>query len=326
MHRREFIFLAGGGVASWPLSALAEQAHPPIVGILGVGSPQSEAFRAGAFRKGLSEGGYFEGQNFTLESRWAWNQPDKLRELASELVQRGVAVIAAVGTSAALAAQAATKTVPIVFAIGGDPVAFGLVKSLARPGSNLTGTSFLVNTLIAKRFEVLLEAVPNAKVLGLLVNATNPNTEEETRAARAAVEAKARKLLVINANANSGLMTAFASMVQQGVDAICVQADQFLLIPPGQVVRLAVDHRLPALYPSRELVVAGGMMSYGTSQSEAYRFVGTYAARILKGEKPVNLPVQQSTKIELLINLKTAKALGLEIPPTLLARADEVIE
>jgi putative ABC transport system substrate-binding protein len=241
-------------------------------------------------------------------------------------VELGVAVIAAVGTSAALAAQAATKTVPIVFAIGGDPVAFGLVKSLPRPGGNLTGTSFLVNTLIAKRFEVLLEAVPNAKVLGLLVNATNPNTEAEVQAARAAVEAKARKLSIIQANANSDLTTAFSAMVQQGVDAICVQADQFLLIPPEPVVRLASNHRLPALYPSRELVVAGGMMSYGTSQSDAYRFVGTYAARILKGEKPMNLPVQQSTKVELLINLKTAKALGLDIPPTLLARADEVIE
>jgi putative ABC transport system substrate-binding protein len=237
-----------------------------------------------------------------------------------------VTLIATVGASAALAAQAATTEIPVVFAIGGDPVKFGLVTSLARPGRNLTGLTFLVNTLIAKRFEVLQEAVPLARKFAFLVNRNSPNTEPEAIEARAIVEAKGQQLIVASAGNSDDLANAVASSVRQGAMALCVQADQMLLLPPGPIVKLAADHALPTVYSSREVVSAGGLISNGTSQREAYQLLGGYAARILRGEKPGDLPVQQAVKVELAVNLRTARSLGLELPQTLLARADEVIE
>jgi ABC-type uncharacterized transport system substrate-binding protein len=326
MRRRDFITLLGGAAAAWPVAARAQRGALPIVGLLGIGSPVSEAFRFAAFREGLSAAGFVDTQNITIESRWAQNEPDKLAQVASEFVRRQVALIAAVGTTAALAAQAVTTTTPVVFAIGGDPVSLGLVSNLARPGGNLTGLSFLANTLVAKRFEILLETTPVAEVVGFLVRSQNPNTNSEAKEAHAAVEAKARRLVVADVGPSSDLETAFHTLVRQGTKAICVQADQALTLPPNRLVRLADAHALPAVYSSRDVVAAGGLMSYGTNSNDAYRLLGGYAARILKGEKAGDLPVQQSVRVELAVNLKTAKSLGIEIPSIILARADEVIE
>jgi putative ABC transport system substrate-binding protein len=325
MRRREFIALLGGTVA-WPQSARAQQATLPVVGFLDGGSPEPDAFRVDAVRQGLKEAGYVEGQNVTIEYRWAQNQYDRLPALAADLVRRQVTVIVASSNAAALAAKAATTTIPIVFEIGGNPVMIGLVAGLGRPGGNTTGVTFLGSELTAKQLEVLHETVPKTAVIGLLENPTNPNADSVRRDVQAAADALGRKLVVAKAVVESDIDPAFTSLVQQRIGALLVRSDGLFNGRTEQLVALAARHALPAIYPVREFAVAGGLISYGANLRDALRQVGVYTGRILNGEKPSDLPVQQSTKVELVINLKTAKALGLDIPQTLLGRADEVIE
>jgi putative ABC transport system substrate-binding protein len=326
MQRREFIALLGGAAIVCQRTAWAQQSSIPVVGLLGIGSIEQDSFRVAAFKQGLREAGYVDGRNVKFEYRSAENQPNRLPELASDLVHRRVAAIAAIGvTPAALAAKAATTEIPVVFAIGGDPVKFGLVASLDRPGGNLTGVSYLVSTLVPKQFEIISELVPDAKTIGFLFNPRNPNAESETKELEAAVKNRNGKLVVANASAEAELPLAFESFSQHKVGALCVEADWFLVGSPD-LIALSARHALPAIYSAPELVAAGGLMSYGNDRKDAYRTMGAYAARILNGEKPGDLPVQQSTKVQLAINLKTAKALGLSFPVTLLGRADEVIE
>jgi putative ABC transport system substrate-binding protein len=326
MRRRKFIKLIGGAAATWPLAASAQQAMP-VIGFLSTGLPQSDAFRLAAVRRGLAEAGYVEGRNFAFEHRWAEEQYERLPALAAELVRRGVALIVTGGGSTpTVAAKSATATIPIVFVTGTDPIKLGLVASLNRPGSNVTGVSFLVNTLVAKQFEVLHEAVPKTALIGYLVNPTYTNAETDTRNVLAAAEVVGQKLLLVQAHTDGELEAAFVTLTQQRAGALVVGADPFFFDRRDKLVELAARQKVPAIYFLREFASAGGLMSYGTSITEAYRIVGLYAGRILKGEKPAELPVQQSTKVELVVNLKTAKALGLTVPPALLARADEVIE
>ena len=326
MRRREFITLIGGAVA-WPLSARAQQPAMPVVGILGTGSPLSDAFRVAAVRQGLIEAGYVEGRNVTFEYHWAEDHYERLPVLAAELVRREVAVIVAIGgITTAVAAKSATSTIPIVFEMGGDPVKQGLVASLARPGGNVTGVSILIGTLIAKLFEVLHETVPKTVLIAFLVNPTNADAEIQTKNALAAAKSVGQKLLVVQAHTDSELEAAFVTLGQQRAGALVVGAEPFFISRRDKLVELAARQKVPAIYALREFAAAGGLMSYGTSITEALRIVGLYAGRILKGEKPADLPVQQSTKVELVINLKTANALGLTVPPQIVARADEVIE
>jgi len=325
--RREFITLLGGAAAGWPLGARAQQAKVPIIGFLGSGSPETDAFRVTAFRQGLSEMGYVEGQNVAFEFRWAGHEFDRMSALATDLVRREVTLIAAIGASpSALAAKAATATIPVVFATGLDPVELGLVASLNRPGRNLTGVSFLINSLVAKQVELLHEAVPKAAVIGFLVNPSAPGTEPGIKDAQAAANAVGKKVVVVKAAAANDFQTAFDTLVQQGAGAVLVNGDAFFTTQHKQIVAMAANRALPSIAGIRELATSGGLMSYGTNTREAYRWVGIYAGRILNGEKPTDLPVQQSVKVELIINLKTAKTLGITFPLTLLGRADEVIE
>ena len=325
MRRRAFIALIGGAAAAWPLTARAQQPAMPVIGFVRSTSSADLAHLVAAFRQGLKEAGFIEGQNCAIEYRWADNQFDRLRALVADLLRLPVAVI--VGNfNAALAAKAATTTVPIVFASGGDPVGDGLVASLNRPGGNVTGINFLGGELGAKRLELLRQLVPKAATIAVLVNPDRADTEADRRDVLAAARAIGQQLVVLDVGSDQNIEPAFGTIVQRGAGALYVGAGAFTNSHRERFVALAARHALPTIYSQREAVEAGGLMSYGTNIPDAYRHAGVYAARILKGEKPADLPVMRSTKFELMLNLKTAKTLGLEIPPTLLALADEVIE
>jgi putative ABC transport system substrate-binding protein len=326
MRRREFITLLGSAVATWPRAARAQQAAMPVIGVLISTTVASFAERLAAFRHGVNESGFVEGQNVTIEYRSAEGHDERLPALAADLVRRQVTVIATASTAAALALKTATTTIPIVFSTGADPVEIGLVASLNRPGGNLTGVSFFVNKLVAKRLELLSALVPGASTIGMLVDPTNPNTEADTRDAQAAADVIGRTLLVIKAATEREIELAYAAVVQQRVSALFVAAHINLTNWHDQIVALAARHAVAVSYPARDYVAAGGLMSYGPNQRDVYRQVGVYVGRILKGEKPADLPVMQPTKFDLVINLKTAKALGIEVPAGVLAIADEVIE
>lgn len=327
MRRRKFVALLGGVVAAWPLAARAQQKAMTVIGVLSTGSPSdSSGPFMGAFRQGLSEAGYVEGQNLAIEYRWAEGNYDRLPALAADLVGRKVDLIMAGSPPSALAAKSATSTIPIVFRGGADPVGGGLVASLARPGGNLTGVSFVADELTAKRLELLSELVPRAGVFALLVNPSGANTERLIRVEQEAARTKGLQLHVLKAGSESEIDSAFASLVQLHVDALVVGADPFLSNRRELLVALASRYAVPAIYAWREFADSGGLISYGSSLTTAFRLVGAYAGKVLKGAKPADLPVQQPTTFELVINLKAAKALGLEVPPTLVARADEVIQ
>jgi len=326
MRRREFITLLGGAVATWPMVARAEQAAVPMIGYLNNGSPESDASRLTGLRRGLNETGYVEGRNFLVEYRWAGNQPDRLPGLAAELVRLQVAVIVAAGLLPALAAKAGTTSIPIVFSVAADPVQLGLVASLNRPGGNLTGFNGFIGELGAKGLAVLHELVPNIATIGFLVNPNNPISELTTRDVLAAASVVGPKVQILKASTDREIDAAFVSLVQAQTGALLVGNDPLFNSRIEQLVALAARHAIPTMYSWREFVVAGGLISYGLSLIENYRQTGLYTGRILKGEKPVDMPVMQTTKLELAINLKTAKALGLDVPPSLLSIADEVIE
>jgi len=325
MRRREFITLVGVAAAGWPLAAWAQQPRMPVIGYLGGGSLVAPYLVA--FRQGLKEAGFDEPRNVTIKFYWADGQSNRLTELAAALVNRQVAVIVATGGNApAQAAKDATDEIPIVFVSGGDPVKFGLVASLNRPGANVTGVSVITTELEPKRLELLHQLVPKATTIGVIVNPNYADVGLQLEDLKRAADAINQKTLVASAGTERDIDTAVATLVQKGADALLVANDPFFNSQHKQFVALAARYALPTSYHVREAVVSGGLMSYGASFADGYRQAGIYAGRILKGEKPADLPVQQSTKFELVINLKTAKTLGLTVPPSLLATADEVIE
>jgi putative tryptophan/tyrosine transport system substrate-binding protein len=326
MRRREFITLVGGA-AVWPLSARAQQPAMPLIGYLGAQSPTAFASRVRAFRQGLGETGYAEGRNVAIEFRWAEGQHNRLSALAADLVSRQVAVIVAPGGApAALAAKSATTTIPIVFEMGADPIAMGLVGSLNRPGGNLTGVSSLNVEVTPKRLEILHELVPTAAVLAVLVNPTSPTADSQLRNLQAAASTLGLQLHVLHASTERDFDTVFATLLRLRAGGLVVASDTFFATHSEQLAALTVRHAVPAIHQSRDFSTAGGLTSYGGSFVESHRQAGVYTGRIIKGDKPADLPVQQVTKVELFVNLKTAKTLGVTVPLPLLARADEVIE
>jgi putative tryptophan/tyrosine transport system substrate-binding protein len=327
MKRREFITLIGGTAAAWPLAARAQQQTMPVIGYLNLGSPESDAFRLTGLRRGLSQSGYVEGRNLVIEYRWAGNQADRLPNLAADLVQLRVAVIVSPGSLSALAAKGATTSIPIVFVVGNDPVQLGLVASLNRPGGNLTGINAFAVELGAKGLALLHELMPSTATIGFLENPNNPIfAAYYERDVLTAATVIGQKIQILNAGTDREIDAAFVSLIQARTGALLVGSDVFFNNRIDQIVALAARHAIPTMYHFREFVVAGGLISYGSSLMDAYQQVGLYTGRILKGEKPADLPVIQATKLELIINLKTAKTLGLPIPDKLLSLADEVIE
>jgi ABC-type uncharacterized transport system substrate-binding protein len=324
VHRRSFITLLGGA-AAWPMAARAQQPAMPVIGFLRSSSAANSTHFVGAFQRGLGEAGFVEGKNVAIDYHWTEDQPDRLPAIAVELVQRRVAAIVATGI-AMPALKAATAAVPIIFVTGYDPVRTGFVTSLSRPGGNVTGVVFTITDLVAKRLALLHELVPKAAVIAVLLDPNQQDVEAELREAEAAGRGLERKILIVKATTDREFKPAFAAMMQAGAGALLVGGGPVFMNQRRQLVALAVRHGLPASFPTRDYPDAGGLMSYGPSISDAYRRAGTYAGRILKGEKPGDLPVELASKFDLIINLATAKAIDLEIPATLLARADEVIE
>jgi putative tryptophan/tyrosine transport system substrate-binding protein len=327
MKRREFITALGGAALAWPLAARAQQKGMPVIGFLGSTPPGAYAPFVAAFRQGLSEGGYIDGRNVAIEYRWAEGHYDRLPELAADLVRQRVAVILATGSTApALAAKAATAEIPIVFESGGNPVAAGLVASLNRPGGNVTGVTVIFSALVPKRLDLLHQLVPKAAVLGALVNPNYPEADLQRRELQEAAKTLGRPIEVQDANTPTEIEAAFAVLVERKTDALLIANDPTFLIRRNQIIALAARHSVPTIYGLRQYADEGGLVSYGPSLTEALRQGGIYVSRILNGAKPADLPVMQPTAFELVINLKTAKALGLTIPPSLLATADVVIE
>jgi putative ABC transport system substrate-binding protein len=327
MRRRQFITLVGSAAVAWPLAARAQRTAMPVVGFLGPGAPESDAYRVTAFKQGLKEAGFVDGQNILIEYRWAQSHYNQLQTLAAELVQARVAVIATSGTPAALAAKAATTTIPIVFETAADPVQIGLVTSLSRPGANVTGITQTSEEVVPKRLELLHELLPAARSMALLVNPTAPVlAEPQTREVRSAAQTLGLELHVLDASTESELEAAFAKVIELRASGLVIAGDAFFTSHSKQLAALAARYRVPAVYQWREFAAAGGLISYGSNVTETHRLVGLYTGRILKGDKPADLPVQQATNIELYINLKTAKALGISVPLPLSGRADELFE
>jgi putative tryptophan/tyrosine transport system substrate-binding protein len=327
MRRREFITLLGGAAVGWPLAARAQQTTMPVIGFLNGASPGEWTRFLTAFRGGLRESGFTEGQNVAIEFRWAEGRYDRLPALAADLVNRRVAVlVATAGTTTAVAAKAATSTIPTVFSTGGDPVKEGLVASISRPGGNRTGVSVLTTALAPKRLEILREVVPKASVIGVLLNPNNASTQPQLEDVEKAARVIDQQVRILRASSERDFEPAFATMAQTRIGALIVGADPFFGSRRDQLVALAARNRIPAIYEWREFAEAGGLMSYGSDLADGYRQVGIYTGRILRGDKPADLPVVQSTKIEFVLNLKTARSLGLTISLPLLGRADEVIE
>jgi putative tryptophan/tyrosine transport system substrate-binding protein len=327
MRRREFIAFVGSTAAAWPLATRAQQARPPVIGVLAVRTPEFDAPLVDAFKRGMNETGYFDGKNIVIEYRWAAGHFDRLPALADELVQKQVALIVTFGgTASARAAKTAISSIPIVFAIGDDPVKLGLVTNLSRPEGNITGATNFYGELAAKQLGLLRGLVPSAAVIAIIANPNEPAGEFQISDAQAAAKSIQQELIVFRASTESEIDTAFANLVQQHAGALLLGANPFFVTRISQIVALANRYAVPAMYWRRELVEAGGLISYGANPTEIYTVIGRYAGRILAGAKPADLPVQLPTKFELVINLKTAKALGLDVSPELLATADEVIE
>ncbi len=327
MIRRDFIALLGGGAATWPVVARAQQPAMPVIGFLNGASPAELGPRVDAFRDGLAEMGYAEGRSVSIEYRWGLGQYERLPEMAIDLVRHRVAAIAATGgVPSVRAAKAATFEIPIVFTMGGDPVAFGLVASLNRPGGNVTGITLISGEIVSKRIAVLRDLLPGAKVLGVLMNSTTPSSEAESVAAERTAHTLGWQVKVLRVGKELDFDTAFQPLVRERVDALLVTTDPIFESQRHRIVALAAQHAVPTIYALREYAVAGGLMSYGASINDVYRQAGSYVGRVLKGEKPSDLPVIQTSKFELLINLKTAKTLGIAVPAAVLALADEVIE